>query len=146
MNTTLPEPLATAGFTPEQKEYLSGLFAGTAARGQKFSDVEPAPTHEDLRSEHHFARTARHRRFHAGAEGVFVRFVCRDRRARPEIQRCRACANARRFEIGTPLCQTRSPPPVSRRSRRSICPVCLPGPPRAARNSAMSSLRQRTKI
>ena len=48
MNTTLPEPLATAGFTPEQKEYLSGLFAGTAARGQKFSDVEPAPAHEDL--------------------------------------------------------------------------------------------------
>src|ERR1019366_6534333 len=48
MNTTLPEPLATAGFTPEQKEYLSGLFAGAAARGQKFSDVEPAPTHEDL--------------------------------------------------------------------------------------------------
>ena len=48
MNATLPEPLATAGFTPEQKEYLSGLFAGTAARGQKFSDVEPAPAHEDL--------------------------------------------------------------------------------------------------
>src|ERR1039457_3196096 len=48
MNATLPEPLATAGFTPEQKEYLSGLFAGAAARGQKFSDVEPAPTHEDL--------------------------------------------------------------------------------------------------
>src|ERR1039458_7445321 len=48
MNTTLPEPLATAGFTPEQKEYLSGLFAGVAARGQKFSDVEPAPAHEDL--------------------------------------------------------------------------------------------------
>src|ERR1017187_6755845 len=48
MNTTLPEPLATAGFTPEQKEYLSGLFAGVAARGQKFSDVEPAPAQEDL--------------------------------------------------------------------------------------------------
>ena len=26
-NVTLPEPLANAGFTPEQKEYLSGLFA-----------------------------------------------------------------------------------------------------------------------
>ncbi len=49
MNSTLPEPIASAGFTAEQKEYLSGLFAGTAARGQKFSDVEPAPaTKEDL--------------------------------------------------------------------------------------------------
>ena len=35
-------------FTPEQKEYLAGLFAGAAARGQKFSDVEPAPPNEDL--------------------------------------------------------------------------------------------------
>ena len=43
MNATLPEPIAKAGFTDEQKEYLSGLFAGVAARGQKFSDVEPAP-------------------------------------------------------------------------------------------------------
>ena len=42
-NTTLPEPSA-AGFNAEQKEYLAGLFAGAAARGQKFSDVEPAPT------------------------------------------------------------------------------------------------------
>ena len=48
MSTPLPEPLASAGFTPEQKEYLSGLFAGVAARGQKFSDVEPAPAPEDL--------------------------------------------------------------------------------------------------
>ena len=48
MNTTLPEPLTAAGFTPEQKEYLSGLFAGAAARGQSFSDVEPALSHEDL--------------------------------------------------------------------------------------------------
>ena len=47
MNSTLPETVA-AGFTPEQKEYLSGLFAGAAARGQKFSDVEPAPAHEDI--------------------------------------------------------------------------------------------------
>lgn len=48
-NVTLPEPIASAGFTAEQKEYLSGLFAGTAARGQKFSDAEPAPTaKEDL--------------------------------------------------------------------------------------------------
>ena len=43
MNSTLPEPLASAGFTAEQKEYLAGLFAGVAARGQRFSDVEPAP-------------------------------------------------------------------------------------------------------
>jgi ferredoxin-nitrite reductase len=48
MNTSLPEPLASAGFTPEQKEYLSGLFAGIAARGQKFSEIEPAPAQEDL--------------------------------------------------------------------------------------------------
>lgn len=40
---TLPEPLASAGFTPEQKEYLSGLFAGVAARGKTFADVGPAP-------------------------------------------------------------------------------------------------------
>jgi ferredoxin-nitrite reductase len=42
MNTVLPEPLATAGFTVEQKEYLTGLFAGIAARGKSFADVEPA--------------------------------------------------------------------------------------------------------
>lgn len=42
-NSTLPEPLASAPFTPEQKEYLSGLFAGVAARGKSFADVEPAP-------------------------------------------------------------------------------------------------------
>src|SRR6266568_1149928 len=39
------------GFSPEQKEYLSGLFAGITARGQRFSDVEPspsAPKSEDL--------------------------------------------------------------------------------------------------
>jgi ferredoxin-nitrite reductase len=50
MSTTLPEPLATAGFTPEQKEYLTGLFAGVAARGKRFDDVEPAPVpkHEEL--------------------------------------------------------------------------------------------------
>ena len=47
-NDLLPEPVAAAGFTREQKEYLSGLFAGADARGQKFSDVEPAPAHEDL--------------------------------------------------------------------------------------------------
>jgi ferredoxin-nitrite reductase len=47
-NATLPEPFATAGFTPEQKEYLSGLFAGVTLRGQKFSDVEPVPQPEEL--------------------------------------------------------------------------------------------------
>jgi ferredoxin-nitrite reductase len=31
------------GFTPEQREYLAGLFAGVAARGQSFKDVEPVP-------------------------------------------------------------------------------------------------------
>ena len=56
-NTTLPEPIANVGFTPEQKEYLSGLFAGTAARGQKFSDVEPAPaTREDEIAEERIKR------------------------------------------------------------------------------------------
>ncbi len=47
-NTTLPEPILQAGFSAEQKEYLAGLFAGVAARGQKFSDVEPAPQPADL--------------------------------------------------------------------------------------------------
>jgi ferredoxin-nitrite reductase len=48
MSPPLPETLAAAPFTPEQKEYLSGLFAGAAARGQKFSDIEPVPLNEDL--------------------------------------------------------------------------------------------------
>ena len=48
MSATLPEPLATAPFSPEQKEYLSGLFAGAAARGQKFSDIESAPSLNEL--------------------------------------------------------------------------------------------------
>jgi ferredoxin-nitrite reductase len=47
-NPTLPEPILQAGFSAEQKEYLAGLFAGVAARGQKFSDVEPAPPPADL--------------------------------------------------------------------------------------------------
>jgi ferredoxin-nitrite reductase len=42
-NVTLPEPIANAGFTAEQKEYLTGLFAGAAARGKAFADVEPMP-------------------------------------------------------------------------------------------------------
>ncbi len=43
-NTELPEPLASAGFSAEQKEYLTGLFAGVAARGSRFSDAEPTTT------------------------------------------------------------------------------------------------------
>ncbi|MDB6065717.1 MAG: NAD(P)H-dependent nitrite reductase catalytic subunit [Pedosphaera sp.] len=43
MSTSLPEPLDGAGFSSEQKEYLTGMFAGIAARGMRFSDVEPAP-------------------------------------------------------------------------------------------------------
>jgi ferredoxin-nitrite reductase len=56
MNSTLPEPLASAGFTPEQKEYLSGLFAGAAARGKSFAEVEPAPQLEDLIAEERIKR------------------------------------------------------------------------------------------
>ena len=51
MSPTLPEPLASAGFTLEQKEYLTGLFAGVAARGKTFGDADPdaaAPKTEDL--------------------------------------------------------------------------------------------------
>src|SRR6185503_889314 len=47
-HTILPEPILQAGFSAEQKEYLAGLFAGVAARGQKFSDVEAAPQSTDL--------------------------------------------------------------------------------------------------
>ncbi len=57
MNSTLPEPLARAAFTPEQKEYLTGLFAGVAARGKSFADVEPPPApKEDLISEERIKR------------------------------------------------------------------------------------------
>lgn len=48
MNQTLPEEIAGAGFSAEQKEYLAGMFAGIASRGQKFSDVEPSPKTDDL--------------------------------------------------------------------------------------------------
>src|SRR5215470_15783872 len=47
MTSTLPiqhikgEPLTSA-----QRDYLEGFFAGLAARGLKFSDVEPAPQTE----------------------------------------------------------------------------------------------------
>jgi ferredoxin-nitrite reductase len=56
MNTTLPEPAAPAGFTAEQKEYLAGLFAGAAARGQRFSDAEPPPPPEDIIAEERIKR------------------------------------------------------------------------------------------
>ncbi|HEY5345383.1 MAG TPA: NirA family protein [Verrucomicrobiae bacterium] len=55
MNSTFPETVA-AGFTPEQKEYLSGLFAGAAARGKSFADVEPLPVEEDLIAEERIKR------------------------------------------------------------------------------------------
>jgi len=60
MNSTLPEPIATAGFTPEQKEYLNGLFAGVAARGQRFGDVEPAPAAEPKPAERIFEERIKH--------------------------------------------------------------------------------------
>src|SRR5689334_4991550 len=49
INTINGQPLSS-----EQTQYLTGFFAGVAARGQRFSDVEPAPatgktvSHEDL--------------------------------------------------------------------------------------------------
>jgi len=48
MNPLLPEQLAAAGFTAEQKEYLAGLFAGVAARGRRVSEEAPAPKPEEL--------------------------------------------------------------------------------------------------
>lgn len=42
--------LPTEGFSPEQREYLAGLFAGVAVRGQTFKEAEKAPAEkqEDL--------------------------------------------------------------------------------------------------
>jgi len=54
MNALSPEH--SAGFTPEQKEYLSGLFAGVAARGKSFGDAESAPKSEDLVAEERIKR------------------------------------------------------------------------------------------
>src|SRR5438045_9452314 len=50
MTSTLPEPVAGSEFSTEQKEYLTGLFAGIAARGQRFSDIDAASSRksEDL--------------------------------------------------------------------------------------------------
>src|SRR5690348_10565726 len=50
MDPVLPEPQTSATFTAEQKEYLTGLFAGVAARGRRFSDAAPVSSEarEDL--------------------------------------------------------------------------------------------------
>jgi ferredoxin-nitrite reductase len=51
MEAAIPETSNSQSFTAEQREYLSGMFAGIAAHGQRFSDVEPsaAPSkNEDL--------------------------------------------------------------------------------------------------
>lgn len=49
---TTPHP-----FTAEQKEYLTGLFAGLAVRGTRFSDVEPPPApREELTAEERIKR------------------------------------------------------------------------------------------
>lgn len=41
-------PLVGQNFSAEQKEYLTGLFAGVAVRGERFADAEKAPANEDL--------------------------------------------------------------------------------------------------
>jgi ferredoxin-nitrite reductase len=46
MSTGLIEPPSGASFTPEQKEYITGLFAGMAVRGKQFKDVEAPPAPE----------------------------------------------------------------------------------------------------
>ena len=58
MNTTVPEPSAPAGFTAEQREYITGLFAGVTARGQRFSDADPVSEtkNEDLIAEERIKR------------------------------------------------------------------------------------------
>ena len=44
---TLPiEHVNGEPLTLEQRQYLTGYFAGVAARGFRFSDVEPAPAAE----------------------------------------------------------------------------------------------------
>ena len=46
-NATLPiERIKDEPLTSAQRDYLEGFFAGLAARGLKFSDVEPAPAPE----------------------------------------------------------------------------------------------------
>ncbi len=55
MSTALPiSAINGESFSPEQTNYLTGFFAGIAARGQRFTDAEAAPvvertvSHEDL--------------------------------------------------------------------------------------------------
>ncbi len=44
VTTTFPlSQINGQALTPEQTKYLSGFFAGIAARGQRFADVEPVP-------------------------------------------------------------------------------------------------------
>ncbi|HEX8295146.1 MAG TPA: NirA family protein, partial [Chthoniobacteraceae bacterium] len=46
-HSTLPvDSIAGQALSAEQSQYLSGFFAGVAARGQRFSDVEPTPEPE----------------------------------------------------------------------------------------------------
>lgn len=44
--STMTASMNGAAFSADQKEYLTGLFAGVAARGQKFGDVEAPPEAE----------------------------------------------------------------------------------------------------
>jgi ferredoxin-nitrite reductase len=46
METALSEKLTT--LSPEQREYISGLFAGLATRGKSFSETEPKPEPTEL--------------------------------------------------------------------------------------------------
>ncbi len=53
----LPEALASAPFTPEQKEYLFGLFAGSVVQGKTFADAAaPASSPQDLIAEERIKR------------------------------------------------------------------------------------------
>ncbi len=46
--SSIASQLAGQNFSAEQKEYLTGLFAGAAVRGERFADVEKSPATEDL--------------------------------------------------------------------------------------------------
>jgi ferredoxin-nitrite reductase len=48
--STLASAIDGAGFNSQQKEYLSGLFAGIAVRGSRFADAEP-PAHKESPTE-----------------------------------------------------------------------------------------------
>ncbi len=56
METVLSERSNPPTFSPEQREYISGLFAGIAVRGKSFSDVEPKPEEGDLTFEERVKR------------------------------------------------------------------------------------------